>query len=218
MRHELTNWQPRELVLQALQQPLDLFAAGCGSTHLLVVVLDVAHAELASGLSSSLEASNNLDGDRRGARSDLLNQEITFIEPADRMGSKSSPSRGWDAAGQRVGLNVEQIAPELRRVPCYVVPLRKRADGSFLQHISVGRARNHDIVLRHPSVSKFHAWFEMHEAPQLFVKDVGSQNHTFVNGQETAGRVAVAPGQTVRFGSVECTLCTPQGLWSIMHP
>jgi pSer/pThr/pTyr-binding forkhead associated (FHA) protein len=98
-----------------------------------------------------------------------------------------------------------------------VVPIRKRADGSFLQHVSVGRARNHDIVLRHRSVSKFHAWFELQEGSRLLVKDSESRNHTFVDGQQIVNRVEVQPGQTVRFGSVEGRICTGESLWRFLH-
>ncbi|MDB4975968.1 MAG: phosphopeptide-binding protein, partial [Myxococcaceae bacterium] len=112
---------------------------------------------------------------------------------------------------------VDRIPAELLRAPAHVLPIKKRAEGSFLQHVSVGRARNHDIVLRHRSVSKFHAWFELHEDGRLWVKDSESRNHTFVDGQQVANRVEVQPGQTVRFGSVDCRVCTPASFWTALH-
>jgi hypothetical protein len=114
--------------------------------------------------------------------------------------------------------HVDRIPHELLRAPCHIVPIKKRAEGSFLQHVSVGRARNHDIVLRHRSVSKFHAWFEIHDGTRLMVKDQESRNHTFVDGQQVSNRVEVYPGQTVRFGSVEGRICTPESLWAALHP
>ncbi len=47
----------------------------------------------------------------------------------------------------------------------HVIALEKRDDasGPFPSRVSIGRARNADIVLRHESVSKFHAWFERDE-------------------------------------------------------
>jgi pSer/pThr/pTyr-binding forkhead associated (FHA) protein len=113
---------------------------------------------------------------------------------------------------------IDRVPPELLRQPCHLLPIRKRAEGSFLQNVSVGRARNHDIVLRHRSVSKFHAWFEVHEDSRLSVKDQESRNHTFVDGQQVANRVDVQPGQTIRFGSVEARVCTPESIWRALHP
>ena len=105
---------------------------------------------------------------------------------------------------------------ELLRMACHIVPIKKREDGgSFLQHVSVGRARNHDIVLRHRSVSKFHAWFEITPSGGLFVKDCESRNHTFINERRVLDRDEVRAGDTVKFGSVETRVCTSEGFWRL---
>jgi hypothetical protein len=110
----------------------------------------------------------------------------------------------------------ERLPSNLRH-KCHVVPIRKRSEVSFLHHVSVGRARNHDVVLRHKSVSKFHAWFEITQDVRLFVKDCDSSNHTFVNNSQVTDRAEVRPGDTLRFGSVEGRICTSEGLWRLMR-
>jgi hypothetical protein len=221
VRQDLTNWQPRELVLQAQQQSLDIFLAKCESRFFLLVLLDEPNSELATGL-LAVEASRGGEGDGLAFRTVVRDLDATLA--GDKFTAVATASvkqaRPWtpSAASAERATAVDVVPPELLRVPCHVLPIRKRADGSFLQHVSVGRARNHDIVLRHRSVSKFHAWFEVHDGTRLLVKDSDSRNHTFVDGQQVANRVEVQPGQTVRFGSVEGRVCTPDSLWKALRP
>lgn len=215
VRQELTNWQPRELVLQAVQKPLEAFVASCESPFLILVQLDELNSELASGL-LAVEASRGGEGDGLAFRTVVRDLDATLLGDKDSdvgAGGKPKMARPWTPSVPSGDRFVDSIPPELLRAPCHIVPIRKRAHGSFLQHVSVGRARNHDIVLRHRSVSKFHAWFEIHDGARLLVKDSESRNHTFVDGQQVANRVEVQPGQTVRFGSVDCRVCTPQSIW-----
>ncbi len=217
VRQDLTHWQPRELVLQAGQQSLDLFLAGCESRFFLVVMLDDPNSELATGL-LALEASRGGEADGLAFRTVVRDLDATLV--GDKFTAAAAAAqravKHWNS--QTSGERAKDVIPaELLRAPCHVIPIRKRAEGSFLQHVSVGRARNHDIVLRHRSVSKFHAWFEIHEGTRLLVKDSESRNHTFVDGQQVANRVEVAPGQTVRFGSVDARVCTGESLWRALH-
>lgn len=206
VRHDLTNWQPREIVSQAAQQSLEAFLAGC-SRYFLLVLLDELGSELALGL-NALEASRDGEADGLAFRTVVRDLESTSL--SDRFG-------GPPAAKPSNTNATDTIPRELLRVPCHIVPIQKRADRSFLQHVSVGRARNHDIVLRHRSVSKFHAWFEVGDGGRLIVRDSDSRNHTFVDGQKVDKRVEVTPGQAVRFGSVETRICTAESLWLVLQ-
>jgi pSer/pThr/pTyr-binding forkhead associated (FHA) protein len=60
------------------------------------------------------------------------------------------------------------------------------------------------ILLTEPRVSGTHASVKL-EAGQLFVRDEGSNNGTYVNGQRIAPSVwtPVPPGAALRFGPVE---------------
>lgn len=103
----------------------------------------------------------------------------------------------------------------------YVVRLEKRADldAAYPERISVGRAANKDVVLRHTSISKFHAWFELDDQLNWHVIDAGSTNHTFVRGVCTTPRerVAVPFGSSLQFGSIEALLLDAASLWSAVR-
>lgn len=111
----------------------------------------------------------------------------------------------------------EELAVALRLDVHYVVPVGKRrgAASAFADRISVGRAPNTDIVLRHKSVSKYHAYFSAYEDGGHVLVDAGSKNGTKVNGELIEPRVGVAlsEGDTIRFGSVEATFVAPETLW-----
>jgi len=53
---------------------------------------------------------------------------------------------------------------------------------TFGNKISVGRSMNNDIVLRHPSISKFHSYFTVGDVRVEFhLTDVNSTNGSFIN-------------------------------------
>jgi hypothetical protein len=102
----------------------------------------------------------------------------------------------------------------------FAFALRKPASSDAVSdRISVGRARNKDLVLRHQTISKFHAWFETGDDGALYLSDAESRNQTRVNGSLLAPRARhpVAPGDSVRFGSVDCLLCSPATLWACLR-
>ena len=115
----------------------------------------------------------------------------------------------------------EQILVRVIRSPHYVVPLGKRAGAQrvFSERVTVGRARNSDVVLRHESVSKFHAWFARDEKDTYFIVDASSRNGTWRNGTALAGgepsRLNI--GDLLRFGSVEATYCDAATLHAALH-
>lgn len=63
------------------------------------------------------------------------------------------------------------------------VPLVKSDRNAFPNMISLGRSANNDVVVSHPRVSKFHAFFKKNPATgALSVWDAGSTYGTAVNG------------------------------------
>lgn len=203
------------MVQSAHRQSLQEFLTACETPYLLLIRLDDPNSELAQGLQtqeqqdglgfrtvqreiSSVMAS--LDAARR-------TRELTATEP--RPQQRFSSRLMHSSSG---GLPTELLSGLY-----HVLALRKRTEAAFLRSVSVGRARNHDIVLRHRSVSKFHGSFDMDERGELFVRDANSSNHTFLNGRQVVDRQAVKPGDNIQFGSVETHLCSVEGFWRTVN-
>ena len=69
----------------------------------------------------------------------------------------------------------------------------------------VGRGGDADVTILHSSVSTRHAliWFEGEDA---WIRDLGSANGTFVDGNPVSGSARVPPEGMLRFGTVEYML------------
>jgi serine phosphatase RsbU (regulator of sigma subunit)/pSer/pThr/pTyr-binding forkhead associated (FHA) protein len=68
----------------------------------------------------------------------------------------------------------------------------------------VGRGTDNEIRLPDRSVSRDHA--QLVVADGIEVRDLGSRNGTWVNGERVEGSARLSHGDTVRFGSVELSL------------
>jgi hypothetical protein len=206
LKPDLTRWQPRQLISSARTLPLADFLLRCEAVYMLVVMVEAGDADLAQGLSVQQQRRSELEG--LAFRTET--RELTATLSGDvAVRSALRPSFSEQTA--------ERLPLSFARASCHVVPVCKRSEVSFLHHVSVGRARNHDIVLRHRSVSKFHAWLELTQDAKLFVKDCDSSNHTYVNATKVVDREELRPGDTVKFGSVEARVCTSEGLWKLMR-
>jgi hypothetical protein len=198
---------PKDLAEAAETRGLKNFLTLYGEAPLLLVRVDNADADLLGGLEGS--AARAAGADPVSGLADRF--EFHTIFQTLPMGA-TQPQRG------RVE-DPAALAGVLHDAPHFAVSLGKRkgADALFMDRISVGRARNKDIVLRHPSVSKFHAWFQADTSGGFRVTDPGSKNRTHVNGTTLVARQsrAVEPGDSIRFGAIECLLCSPQALWTV---
>jgi hypothetical protein len=203
---DLARWQPRELISSARTLSLPDFMLRCEAAFMLVVLVEAGDIELAHGLEAKREKSGDMEG--LGFRTET--RELT----ATLSGDVSVRTRAAHVFSEQTA---ERLPLGFARASCHVVPVCKRSDVSFLHHVSIGRARNHDIVLRHRSVSKFHAWLELTPDARLYVKDCDSSNHTYLNSNRVVDRAELQPGDTIKFGSVDARVCTSEGLWRLMR-
>lgn len=69
------------------------------------------------------------------------------------------------------------------------------------QLLQIGRAKDNDIILTDPSVSKQHAQLVIHAADDVGIVDLGSSNGTMVNGKRIQGFTKLQPGDKVHLGN-----------------
>ncbi len=74
--------------------------------------------------------------------------------------------------------------------------------------VVVGRASVSDLRLQHPSISRRHTQIKR-LGEQFFVKDLGSQNGTFVNKERIETEVEVKPGDSIAMGNALLRLRGP---------
>jgi hypothetical protein len=99
---------------------------------------------------------------------------------------------------------------------CVVFQVRATGRGPYPSMITVGRARNNDIILADVSVSKFHAYFK-EDGHRFFLQDAGSRNGTAIEGalvpKSKQGKpVEVMEGHEVRFANVRLRFLRGAGL------
>jgi hypothetical protein len=152
--------------------------------------------------------------------------ELVWEETADRMTAAQFAATHpyWfvsydepDEEGE-LGFRTELAGrpPDTKRL--IFAPLTKSQRNPYLDRISVGRARNSDVVVRHASVSKLHAHFREADGA-LTLTDVGSHNGTRVDGRLLVAHrpQAVAAGSLVLFGRVEARILTATGAHELLR-
>src|SRR5262249_20992862 len=105
------------------------------------------------------------------------------------------------AGGAVSGLVDSQRLPKLMRGAKLTFVDGARAGSEPLERVTttIGRASDNDVVLEDRSVSAHHAVLTATESG-FTVKDLGSSNGTFVNGERVSDERALANGDLIRFG------------------
>lgn len=83
-----------------------------------------------------------------------------------------------------------------------IMPVRKSSRNPYSDRIFVGRAKDCDVILPSPHVSKLHAHILPNNDGTFDLRDSGSANGTFRNGLrlQRDERVRLKPGDKLRFG------------------
>lgn len=72
---------------------------------------------------------------------------------------------------------------------------------AFEGELTLGRGADNDIVIEESFVSHHHAVI-FERGSQYVLEDLGSRNHTYLNGEELAGKAYLKPGDLVTIGLV----------------
>jgi hypothetical protein len=188
------------VLVEAVARPLRLFLGVCGHAPLLCV--DVASSvELEAGL----QAAASHEGG--GATRPLPFVTRAVTDPVGKAPTDEGTS-DVDRLRQRLGSGRHFVLPLIKRSPDTVSPGR----------ISVGRARNNDVVLRNDSISKLHAWLEIGQLG-LSVSDAGSKNGTFRANERLVIKTPTKFSwmETLRFGNISTFGCDATTFWAAFH-
>jgi len=72
--------------------------------------------------------------------------------------------------------------------------------------LTIGAARENDVVVRLPGVSRHHARVLREGGPTFFLEDVGSRYGTTVNGAVVTARVRLSHGDEIALGGWRATV------------
>jgi hypothetical protein len=113
----------------------------------------------------------------------------------------SPPDDTEDVDLQTVETKLSDFDYEEKRKPVVkVVPLEKSNRNAFKTKITVGRAKNNDVIIRASKISKVHAAFVVGKDDWQLM-DMGSVNGTVVNGErlEKSQPVKLGSGDMISF-------------------
>jgi hypothetical protein len=124
-------------------------------------------------------------------------------EPLEFQTSIADPASG--KLGMVAGLEVREIV--------------KSARSPYADRISIGRARNCDVVVRDKSISKLHAHFLVRADGSLGLVDLDSQNGTTLNNRRLSPNtpVPVGSGDSIAFGNVTGRLMDARLLYDTLR-
>jgi hypothetical protein len=96
-----------------------------------------------------------------------------------------------------------------------IVPVARRGTSPFADMVTLGRAEENDIVVRHTTVSKLHACFQENAAGVWTLTDKGSTNGTWVGGMRLKPDepLRLGPSELIDFGDCTFALKAADGLW-----
>ncbi|MCS6914356.1 MAG: FHA domain-containing protein [Myxococcales bacterium] len=99
-----------------------------------------------------------------------------------------------------------------------VLPLVKAPGNPYSDRISIGRARNCDVVIRDPSVSKLHAHIRREPNGAWVVIDLDSHNGTAVSSVPILPSRAepLRPGEYITFGGVTARVVDAGQLYALL--
>ncbi len=129
----------------------------------------------------------------------------------DQLGDIGRPAPSLTPAGFRPSERPSD-RPKLHPVG-EVLPVAKREASPFQDRIGVGRARNADVCILLPKISKYHAFFTKVDGDKYTLADAGSKNGTSVEGKQLDAKVAVPleNGCEVCFGPYRFTFYSAEG-------
>jgi hypothetical protein len=193
------DWQPRELVAAALKRPQQDFERAAEAPMYLLLdtrklsVLAVTQLVARASQYPGLEEQPNTG-------------YSTIISDGD--GAALAP------AAEPPRRSADELRSRLTGSGVVVMPIRAR----HAEHkvITLGRTSTADIPMKHKSVSKVHAVLKYEDDGALSLREAGSKNGTFINGERHTGTAALKSGDALVMGQVRGFVVDPALLWQLL--
>ncbi len=163
-----------------------------------------------------------LDFARRTDRDSFIHTcKFPFLVGTDSLVKPRAPHRTVDFMTPDVTdlRKPDLLAPALPPQPGLVVLAVRKVAEAFSGMITIGRTANNDIVIKDVAISKFHAYFRMHES-EFDLTDAGSRNGTWVGDIELPPKGAatvVRFGDHLRFGTLRFDFLDAGATWDRAH-
>jgi hypothetical protein len=95
-----------------------------------------------------------------------------------------------------------------------ILPILKSTKNAFAMGITLGRVSSNDVVIEHPSVSRFHAWMTVDESGHWRLFDADSQNGTWMGSLRASSKqgLAIEDTTTIRIGHAHLVFLLPRTL------
>lgn len=207
----LATWtaclSPPQLVRASVYLSEHAFAQAYGVTPMLAVGVPTGQGTIAAGLDFVVGG-----GGMEAAAKGLGNLDAHTSMVEGRVATKGPTTP--------VHLDLPALTQRLASGHNHVVWMAKRptSTASRGNRISLGRALSADIILRHSSISKVHAYVGAEDGV-WHVVDAESKNGTSLNGIRLAPRrrEALAIGDQLSFGSIEALFLDAGTLWRVLR-
>jgi hypothetical protein len=126
---------------------------------------------------------------------------------------EESPAESWTGFNTLPSSTETNDSAEIKTERLKVAVISKSPGSPWRGRISVGRARNTDVMIQTATISKLHAHFTVDEGGGVRITDAGSQNGTRVNGTllERDAPASLNSGDLVGFGTVDATFYSAAG-------
>ncbi|HBP17197.1 MAG TPA: hypothetical protein DEA08_05290 [Planctomycetes bacterium] len=101
-----------------------------------------------------------------------------------------------------------------------LIRARKRGANPFTHMITIGRAKNNDIIVNATDLSKFHAYLSQDPSSGAWtLTDSGSTNGTYLDGERLIPRESypIEPGQSAFLASTQITLLEGSVLYNFVR-
>ena len=120
---------------------------------------------------------------------------------------------------ETMGYQTRVPAPETGHDRGVVLLSKREEANAFRLMVTIGRAKNNDVLIPADDISKFHAYLLRRPRQEgVFFADAGSTFGTKVNGEQLAPRqpVELHSGASIEFGTVRTTYYSPESFRALL--